>query len=462
MVARRRSSEVAEAEVRLEFLRPALEAAYVQVKKDIKATPAIDPQPLMQPFLSFRKLPVRALRAAEEALGDCDFRERVAKGAAKSVGGPARLILDRPNFWEKSLGEFVEFEMAEMAASAEQVEQLQMRDALEKAEQSHGELSESIAQIIGERDDLLRQLEVERGYRAAAELAVSTAGEATSSSSLRISELSERATRAEQSLGVERQRVRQLEEELDAALEGARGLEKSLEASEKLASGVAVVVEDAGTVESGVEAPESLDRDRLAFAMASAAEAAAALARSLAEMAVVVEPPLVEMVAKPVSKTRKAPAKKSAAKRKRKRLPRAMLTESDEATEHLLSLAGIEVLIDGYNVTIGAWSHMDLPQQRSRLVRGLTSVVAVTKSSITVVFDGADGDWVPELPARCPIKVQFTAAGVEADDVILRRVAELPAATPVVVVSSDKRVAEGSRRLGAYVLTSDQLRRRLV
>ena len=51
----------------------------------------------------------------------------------------------------------------------------------------------------------------------------------------------------------------------------------------------------------------------------------------------------------------------------------------------------------------------------------------------------------------------FPPPGVEADDVVLDLVERLPAATPLVVASSDKRVREGAKRLGANLLHARQL-----
>jgi hypothetical protein len=46
---------------------------------------------------------------------------------------------------------------------------------------------------------------------------------------------------------------------------------------------------------------------------------------------------------------------------------------------------------------------------------------------------------------------------VEADDVVLHRVAELDVARPVLVASTDRRVRDGASALGANVISSAQL-----
>ena len=61
------------------------------------------------------------------------------------------------------------------------------------------------------------------------------------------------------------------------------------------------------------------------------------------------------------------------------------------------------------------------------------------------------------MGAPLPVRVHFSAAGTEADDLILDMVARLPTDVPVLVVSSDRRVAEGARRLGANAVASSVL-----
>jgi predicted RNA-binding protein with PIN domain len=90
-------------------------------------------------------------------------------------------------------------------------------------------------------------------------------------------------------------------------------------------------------------------------------------------------------------------------------------------------------------------------------VRALGSLQARVRASLHVVFDGdADGSR-PSVGAPLPVRVHFSPEHTEADDVILGMVAQLPTDTAVVVVSSDRRVAEGARRLGANSVRSSVL-----
>jgi hypothetical protein len=59
--------------------------------------------------------------------------------------------------------------------------------------------------------------------------------------------------------------------------------------------------------------------------------------------------------------------------------------------------------------------------------------------------------------ARRGVRVSFSPPGVEADDVVIARAAEVPAHRPVTVASNDRRVREGAQAAGANVVSSPQL-----
>jgi predicted RNA-binding protein with PIN domain len=79
---------------------------------------------------------------------------------------------------------------------------------------------------------------------------------------------------------------------------------------------------------------------------------------------------------------------------------------------------------------------------------------------VTVCFDGAalTGP-VPSTTTRA-VRVLFSSPGETADELIRRLVRAEPAGRPVVVVSSDREVAEGVRRAGARALPATALLRR--
>jgi predicted RNA-binding protein with PIN domain len=139
---------------------------------------------------------------------------------------------------------------------------------------------------------------------------------------------------------------------------------------------------------------------------------------------------------------------------------RALDADDPARLDHYLRLPKAHLLVDGYNVTKRGFGEMSLEQQRSRLVTGLGGVAAQTGAEVTVVFDGAER--VHGLPpAPRGVRVLFSRKGETADDLIRRLVRAEPAGRPLVVISSDREVADGVRRHGAYPLSSDALLRRL-
>jgi predicted RNA-binding protein with PIN domain len=55
------------------------------------------------------------------------------------------------------------------------------------------------------------------------------------------------------------------------------------------------------------------------------------------------------------------------------------------------------------------------------------------------------------------VRVIFTAAGEDADPVVIREVERLPASTPAIVASSDRWVREHAEASGATVVPADSL-----
>ena len=128
-----------------------------------------------------------------------------------------------------------------------------------------------------------------------------------------------------------------------------------------------------------------------------------------------------------------------------------------EATDQLLRTPDVQVVVDGYNVSMEGWPHLDARTQRDRLVGLLSGVAARAGARIQVVFDGDDDGRRPAVGAALAVRVHYTPVGVEADDVVIEMVGRLPSELPVVVVSSDRRVRDGARASGANVVSSAAL-----
>ncbi len=139
---------------------------------------------------------------------------------------------------------------------------------------------------------------------------------------------------------------------------------------------------------------------------------------------------------------------------------RAQDTDDPARLDQLLALPRAHLVVDGYNVTKRGFADMSLEQQRKRLITGLGGIAAQTGDEVTVVFDGAERvHGLPPAPRN--VRVLFSRKGDTADELIRQLVRAEPAGRPIVVVSSDREVADGVRRHGAYPMGADSLLRRL-
>jgi YacP-like NYN domain len=184
----------------------------------------------------------------------------------------------------------------------------------------------------------------------------------------------------------------------------------------------------------------SLETARLSLLLDTLAEAAAGLRRELAL---------------PVSGVRPADMVDAV-------LPGGMPTSArpgdDIASlDDLLTLPRAHLVVDGYNVSKGSWPSMPLEAQRSRLVHGLGALAARTGAEVTCVFDGADVSAPPPVTPAQGVRVRFSSYGQSADELIRRLVAAEPAGRAVIVVSSDREVADGVRSKGARAVDSTVL-----
>lgn len=140
---------------------------------------------------------------------------------------------------------------------------------------------------------------------------------------------------------------------------------------------------------------------------------------------------------------------------------RALLSDDPALLDQLLSLPQVHLVVDGYNVTKTGYPDLPLEGQRTRLVTGLSGLAARTGAEVTCCFDGATVlGRVPAVSAR-GVRVLFSRPDEIADELIRRLVRAEPPGRPVVVVSSDREVADGVRRAGARPVSAAALVRRL-
>ncbi len=138
------------------------------------------------------------------------------------------------------------------------------------------------------------------------------------------------------------------------------------------------------------------------------------------------------------------------------------LSETDPALlDQLLALPQAHLVVDGYNVTKTGYPTMPLEKQRLRLLGGLAVLAAQTGAEMTCVFDGAELAAPVLLAPPRGVRVLFSKPGQTADELIRQLVRAEPPGRPVVVVSTDREVADGVARAGARPVASALLLKRL-
>ena len=123
--------------------------------------------------------------------------------------------------------------------------------------------------------------------------------------------------------------------------------------------------------------------------------------------------------------------------------------------EFLLAVPGAVVLVDGYNVAKTQWQNAVPVDLRERLLDLVESMVRRNGARVHVIFDGDEGT-IGWTSTRRLVHVQFSAGGQTADDVIRLLARTVPETQALVVVTSDRELANSVRPLGANIIDSQQ------
>ncbi|MGW3672957.1 NYN domain-containing protein [Streptomyces sp. NPDC005166] len=138
------------------------------------------------------------------------------------------------------------------------------------------------------------------------------------------------------------------------------------------------------------------------------------------------------------------------------------LSDTDPALlDQLLALPQAHLIVDGYNVTKTGYPQLPLEKQRLRLLGGLAVLAAQSGAEMTCVFDGAELAAPVLLAPPRGVRVLFSKSGVTADELIRQLARAEPPGRPVVVVSTDREVADGVAKTGARPVASVLLLKRL-
>lgn len=119
-------------------------------------------------------------------------------------------------------------------------------------------------------------------------------------------------------------------------------------------------------------------------------------------------------------------------------------------------------LIDGNNVMgqrVG-W-HRDKPAARRRLLDELARFAASERVRVAVVFDGAPEERFADGASYRGVRLFYARRGSNADERIKEMVEASRERHTLVVVTSDRALADYVRRCGARTVRAGELRRRL-
>ena len=236
------------------------------------------------------------------------------------------------------------------------------------------------------------------------------------------------------------------ERELAAAREGTAAADKELR---RLRGRLARAETDAEAARRAQREGRNVDDVRLRLLLDTLVDAAQGVRRELALPSTIGRPADAVAGARPDPQPHRA-------------LPgRALSDEDPQLLDRLLTLPQVHLVVDGYNVTKTGYGDLPLADQRNRLLSGLGGLAAQTRAEVTCVFDGADLDAPVAIPAPRGVRVLFSRPGQTADELIAELVRAEPPGRAVVVVSSDREVADTARRENARPAPSTLLLRRL-
>ena len=384
--------------------------------------------------------------AALEGWEPGEAAARVGRAAADGnlPGLVAALYSVRPPGWEFALGLAVATFEAGRAHDgvADQMRSLEERVATLEEAKRRAEVARTAAEAqAGTLETQLK--EARRTRRAGTEQVVA--------------ELAEAQARVEELEGDLAEAVRRRgEAEAQAKAEARRAA-----AEQRARNEAQLVAEAAGAAEPPPPSPPGPDpavmaeaaeaTGRLADAIEGAARLAGRLGQLLGPESISGAPPSDATTGRTAAGP--PPPRPDRRKRAPVRIPPGMMADTPEAAEAMVRSPGLAVVVDGYNVSMLAWPDAPVSEQRERLFGALAEFQLRTRVGVTLVFDGANVAGV-RPPRRPGLRMVFSAAGQEADEVVVDEVAARPPEVPVLVVSSDAWVRNRAEALGAQVLPS--------
>lgn len=391
------------------YLRAALEFAVGLAEAGQKLKPPLPFPADLKPFFRQHRLAGATLgRVRRIVEADPEFRKRVAVGAVDELVDPIGIEwLRREDGWQERVASLIE---QSESASADAEAALAVRRAEKRREAAEQAAARTRAELLalGERlAEREREVAELRSGRKDADSELNAARELVASAKQSARHAADRAEADRQRLvAVERQR----DEAVFKAAEAERQRDELLSARAERA---------------GIEvSPAQLIELR----------GLASSARTMADR-------LAALIAVPSSSRRPIA------------LPGSTARDSRRATEFLLTVPGVLVLIDGYNVAKLTWPDLSLAEQRDRMLDAVDTVARRYGAEIAVIFDGADVVGAHATQRRLA-RVRYSHAGITADDVIRAEVSGLDPARPAVVVTNDGAIRRDVAAAGANLVAS--------
>lgn len=409
-----------DADVRLELLGSVAGLAVAVAARREQDTPPVTAPSALRPYLHFTRLPPAAVGTVLNLLETDESLRLAVADALDGDGLPDRhdavlAWLRRPRGWEAQWSDAVD---TARAAREDRVE----RDRERRAERDRATAEESLQRATAELGAAQRELNELRDLRHALEAKVAGL----------VRELGQAEERSERAVEERARAVRELKD-----------TERRLaERTTELRQLRAKAAEDP----PAAPAPGVPVTDPRWAHVREVAGAIDALGRRLAELAR--EPATGEEGPRPdpPGATGRGPGRRPV------RMGRGIPEGGVEEVLALLRIDGMVLLVDGYNVTMTGWPRLTVAEQRAALERLLEGIAATVE--VHVVYDGEGEGASGHTRAGSAVRTTYTPTEREADDEIIDRVVEIDASRPVVVVSSDARVAAGARQGGANVVTS--------
>jgi len=127
----------------------------------------------------------------------------------------------------------------------------------------------------------------------------------------------------------------------------------------------------------------------------------------------------------------------------------------------------MHIIIDGYNLirqsdSLRRFERLGLEKGREELIKRLAPYRKLKGHRITVVFDGwIGGPLREERQQEAGIRIIYSRRGEKADEVI-KRIARKRSGEELVVVTSDREIAQAVERSGGVAIASPEFETRMI